>query len=75
MQSGLPRGAPERFRLPSGLSEAIWPLLLTQNQYGSRHLQALSPRKWENILQTVVDLDLAAEKDAIVSCSKPPDHT
>ena len=35
----------------------------------------VSPRKWGHILQTVVDLDLAAEKDAIVSCSKPPDHT
>ena len=27
--SGLPREAPERFRLPSDLLEEIWPLLLT----------------------------------------------
>jgi hypothetical protein len=36
----LPRGAPERFRLPSGLLEEIWPLLLTHDEYGSRHWQS-----------------------------------
>jgi hypothetical protein len=42
--SGLPREAPERFRLPSGLLEEIWPLLLTQNEYGSRHRQTPAQR-------------------------------
>jgi hypothetical protein len=32
--SGLPQGAPERFRLPSGLLEEIWPLLLERARIG-----------------------------------------
>jgi hypothetical protein len=54
--SGLPREAPERFRLPSGLLEEIWPLLMTQNEYGSRHRQTPAQRAGRAIGIRGVDL-------------------
>jgi hypothetical protein len=54
--SSLPREAPERFRLPSGLLEEIWPLLLTQNEYGSRHRQTPAQRAGRAIGISCVDL-------------------
>jgi hypothetical protein len=54
--SGLPREAPERFRLPSGLLEEMWPLLLTQNEYGSRHRQTPAQRAGRAIGIRGVDL-------------------